>query len=136
LGDADLAPDILLNALKRPEESVAASWIIKALLESGRGRHLDMNAAFGVLAQSTDWATQLHLCQCVRYVPDAAIGHAATFRALINAKKTLVRVWALDAFVRLSYLRPELRDDAQELLAELAHDRSAAMRARVKNLVG
>lgn len=117
-GDADVA--------------VAATWVVKALVE--RGDAVDLGPVFDGLAGQADWAAQLHILQCVQYAPDAAVGQVDVIRALRGAKKALVQVWALDAFVRVADVAPELRDEASAAVATAISAKAASLRARARAL--
>ncbi|MCP5072990.1 MAG: hypothetical protein GY947_06810 [Rhodobacteraceae bacterium] len=119
---------------EEPRLAVAATWVVKALVESGQGGHLDMPEMFTVLETADHWEVQLHLLQIVQYAPEAAVDQVAAVRRLLGAKKTLIRVWALDAFVRVAGVRGELRDEARAMIAAGLNDKAASMRARCRNL--
>ncbi len=128
--------DALLRACwsENPRVAVAASWVVKALIESGRAGYLDMPAVFEVLETADHWETQLHLLQIVQHAPEAAVDRVAAVRRRLAAQKTFVRVWALDAFVRIAGVRGELREEARALVEAGMQDKAASMRARCRNL--
>ncbi|MCP5089139.1 MAG: hypothetical protein GY952_20350 [Rhodobacteraceae bacterium] len=121
---------------EEPRLAVAATWVVKALVEEGKGAHLDLAALFAVLESADHWEVQLHLLQVVQYAPEAAVDQVAAVRRLLGAKKTLIRVWALDAFVRIARVRGELRDEARAMVSAGLNDKAASMRARCRNLQG
>jgi GNAT superfamily N-acetyltransferase len=112
--------------------SEAATWILKAELEAGA--RLDRAMTDGLIAgldRLEAWQAKLHICQAVSHldVPETA---RETLRSwltpLLDAERPFLRAWALDALCHL----PGTRVDA--LLRHMAEDRSASVRARVRNL--
>ncbi len=127
-----LAAVIGLASDKDRMVSEAATWILKAELEAGA--RLDRALTDGLIDQLDKleaWQAKLHVCQAVSHldVPETA---RETLRAwltpLLDAERPFLRAWALDALCRL----PGTRVDA--LLGRMAEDRSASVRARVRNL--
>jgi ribosomal protein S18 acetylase RimI-like enzyme len=112
--------------------SEAATWILKDELEAGA--RLDRAMTDGLIAgldRLEAWQAKLHICQAVGHldVPETA---RETLRSwltpLLDAERPFLRAWALDALCHL----PGTRVDA--LLRHMAEDRSASVRARVRNL--
>lgn len=130
LARADL--DALIALCGDTEVAVAATWVAKALVEDGVA--VDLKQVFATLAQQSDWAAQLHVLQCVRHAPEAAVPQTDHIRALLGGQKALVRVWALDAFVRLADLIPDLRDEAAGLVEQALTSGTASLRARARDL--
>jgi len=125
--------DVLVTACSG-KDAVAATWMIKALLESGKVAPLDMAEVFAALQDDLPWESQLHLLQSVQHAPDAALPQVMFIRDRLNAKRTLLRVWALDAFVRLALVEPGFLPEAQRLVTEALVGKAASMQARARKL--
>lgn len=113
--------------------AVAATWMVKALLEKSRAGALDMGAVFAALQYDLPWNSQLHLLQSVQFAPDAALPQVMFVRARLQQKRTLLRVWALDAFVRLALVESSFLPEARALVAD-AQAGKGAMHARARAL--
>ncbi|MEM9642757.1 MAG: hypothetical protein AAGA19_14785 [Pseudomonadota bacterium] len=107
-------------------EAVAGTWILKALLETGRADGIRLEQAFDVLRSPPDWTVALHLLQSVRFARDAVA--QALIDPYLDHERTLLRVWALDALVRVAPDAARARVDAA------LHDTAASMRARARAL--
>ena len=124
---------VLEAAVSDEQLGVAASWVVKALLERGEAR-LDMGRVFEVLEGAEDWEVQLHLLQSVRFAPAMAVAQVNRVRALTTAKRAMVRVWAVDAFVRIAVESGAGLEDARGMVARGLDDGPASMRARCRAL--
>ncbi len=113
---------------------VAATWIVKAVLETGGAAPLDLPAFFARLDVETDWEALLHLLQSVQHAPEAASARRAAVRNLLDHKKALVAVWALDAFVRIGLETGDGLEDARQRVETSLTYGKAAMRARARHL--
>lgn len=125
--------DALALACHDPETSDAASWIVKALAERGESGDLDLAHCLSALHTAENWPTQLHLLQTIQHAPDAALEIASAVLNHLNAEKTLVRVWAMDALVHLATHQPNLRPSATQHLTR-AQFGPASLTARAKHL--
>ena len=113
---------------------VAATWIVKAVLEQGSDASLDLPDFFARLDVETDWEALLHTLQSVQHAPVAASANRAAVRTLLDHKKALVAVWAHDAFVRIALETGDgLAEARQRVEAALVHEK-ASMRARARHL--
>lgn len=115
-----------------PRLAVGATWLVKHLAEAGED--VDFHGVFQTLGAQDHWAAQLHILQIVQYRPELALAATVQVRALLDAKKVLVRVWALDAFVRIADLDADLRKEGKARVTEAMGATSASLRARAKNL--
>lgn len=129
--DADVLVDACVGV-----NAVAATWIVKSLLESDLAAGLDMHRVFSALGQSDGWEPALHLLQSVQFAPDAAASEVFAIRKLMAHPKTLVRVWALDAFVRVAIAEPEFLSEAKTLVMDALSGKAASLRARARALAG
>lgn len=130
-GDADALVDACVGV-----NAVAATWIVKSLLKNDKAAGLDMHRVFAALGQSDGWEPVLHLLQSVQFAPDAAVAEVFAIRKLLAHSKTLVRVWALDAFVRVAIVEPEFLSEARALVTDALNGKAASLRARARALVG
>lgn len=131
MSDAEITE---LAAFCGGEHAVAATWLVKHLLETGRPT--DFAQAFAHLSGELPWEAQLHLLQCVQFAPDVALIRHKEIRSLLNHPKTLLRVWAMDAFVRVWQVDPLLAKKAPALVHAALQDKSASLRARARHLAG
>ncbi len=119
----------LIAAVPGPDE-IAATWLIKALVEKCRlGQH-HLATLFDRLPRITEPDAALHLLQCAQYAPDAARLLRPHLTPFYGHKKILLRVWAFDAYCRGA----DASEDLSERVGQGLADRSAAMRARSKAL--
>ena len=116
--------------------SVAATWVVKALCEAGSGSQLDLPRIFAALPDAPDWQAALHLLQSVQFAPHAAASQESAILAHLEHDKTLVRVWALDAFCRLADSNLELASKARDKVNQALDDPKASVRARARHLAG
>ncbi|MEE9427301.1 MAG: hypothetical protein V3V25_04045 [Paracoccaceae bacterium] len=124
----------LLAELCHGTQAVAATWVVKALLEDDRAGALDLHRVFEALGAAPHWEARLHLLQSVQHAPEAAMAQGFAIRGLLAHPKILVRVWALDAFVRLALVDRGLLAEARELVSAALDDRAASLRARGRAL--
>lgn len=119
----------LMAAIPGPDE-VAATWVVKALVEDGRMGAGQVAEVFERFDRITEADAALHLLQCARLVPDAAPILRPHLTPYYGHAKMLLRVWAFDAYCRGA--GPE--EDLTERIRQGLESRSAAMRARSKAL--
>lgn len=124
LVNADVPDADLLALLPGPHE-IAATWVLKARLDAGLLGEAAQKAIFAHLRHLTEPDAILHLLQMVQHAPFASVDDVRPF---LTHKRTLVRVWALDALARLA------PDEAAPLIEAALDDPSAAMRARARAL--
>lgn len=117
--------DCALLAELPGEHEVGASWVLKARAEAGVLSDEVQRDLFAALPGLTAPDAILHLLQMVQHAPFAS---AEAIRPFLTNKRTLLRVWALDAMVRIA---PE---EAAHLVDAALSDESAAMRARARAL--
>lgn len=133
LPQAEADPQALLRACLDPSSEIAATWIAKALIETGR-EQFEPAELFILLPRLSAPEAQLHVLQCIQHAPNAALDQADTVRTLLQNRKTLVRVWALDAFVRIADQRAELQRQARALVSAALDAKAASERARARKL--
>lgn len=99
----------------------AATWIALALVREGAISTLPD----GLLRPGQHWEVSLHILQCAQHLPPMNPGVIAPF---LDHSKTLVRVWALDA-----YARTGAADRCTRIGAALS-DGAASEKARARKL--
>ncbi|MEJ6392859.1 hypothetical protein V8J82_06320 [Gymnodinialimonas sp. 2305UL16-5] len=124
--DAEAA---LMAEIPSPHE-VAATWVVKALVEAKRLGVGQLAVLFEQIPDLTEPDAALHLLQCAQYVSDAAPILRPHLSAFYGHPKILLRVWAFDAYCRGA---PETEDLSERIRQGLT-SRSAAMRARARSL--
>ena len=118
----------LAGEVSGPHET-AATWILKSLAETGR---LDPAVAASVIEELDaleSWEAILHVLQMVHYTSADVKVDLKTLRGLMAHEKTLVCVWALDAFAKVG--PPE---EAKPLVQNALDAKQASMRARARKL--
>ncbi|MEX3017741.1 hypothetical protein [Gymnodinialimonas hymeniacidonis] len=123
------AEDALLAAIPGPEE-VAATWLVKALVEKAQLGTGQVARAFERFSAVTEPDAALHLLQCAQFAPDAAPILRPHLTPYYGHSKILLRVWAFDAYCRGA--PPE--EDLTERIKQGVRMRHASMRARSKAL--
>ena len=128
---AEATPDLqrqLVREIPGPRET-AATWVLKALAEQGRLEEKVAASVFEELAGLSDWQAMLHVLQMVQHHPRAFAVDVDTLRDLLAHPKTLVRAWALDAFVRVGPA-----GESRRLVNEALDAKQASIRARARQL--
>lgn len=131
---AKVAPYISSNV---QNDQTAATWLVKAGLESGRDVDTAvLGAMIDATAMFDHWEPKLHALQCVQYFGDGLMQHAR-LREFVAAqqtdKKLLVRVWALDAAVRIALFEGD-EGAARKHIDAIDSSYPASMRARARQL--
>lgn len=124
LARGDVPSGDFLAYLSGPHE-VAASWVLKARAEKGGLDEAIARSVFEALPQLSEPDAILHALQMVQFAP---VADPALIRPFLTAKRTLHRVWALDALSRVAPV------EAAPIIEAALDDPSAAMRARARAL--
>lgn len=123
----------LLAALPGPDER-GASWMLKALAESGRLPPAHMPAFLAKLPLLEDADAILHVLQSAQHAPaDIARALRPALVPFYGHGRQLLRVWAFDAYCRGADMPAEAADIAERIGLGLG-DRSKAMQARARAL--
>lgn len=126
---SETAQNALLAACSGPD-AVAATWIVKALVERGRLGSGQIARAFEAFAEVTAPDAALHLLQCAQYAPDAAPILRPHLTPYYGHSRILIRAWAFDAYCRSAPVDEELGDRIRQGLTS----RHGAIRARARVL--
>lgn len=121
-------PDSAFLAELPGAHEIAASWVLKARAEAGLLSEDAEGSLYDCLQDLTEPDAILHLLQMVQHAPPAGHTSVETIRPFLTNKRTLLRVWALDAMTRVAPA------EASHLVEAALHDESAAMRARARAL--
>ena len=117
----------------------ASTWLIKAALENAEKVPPEVTSK--LLTDKTSfshWEARLHFLQSIQFlgVPESELKDLRLFIAQCeDDKKTLVQVWALDAFVRLAVTDLSLTDETERKIQSALNHKAASMRARARNLL-
>ena len=118
--------------------SGGATWLIKAFLEAeGKMTKPQSRMLISKLDGVKNWASQLHLCQVVRYLSPSREGAKEIVRwlsPLLSHDRPFLRAWSLDALYHMSAHHPIFASKAEEALKSATRDQAASVRARAKNL--
>jgi len=124
-----------------PEASyqVASTWSVKCALEADMTLPTDVCTSLVESAGSlVGWEPKLHLLQCVRYLDlkEPQMDKLLVFaHACATNQKVLVRVWSLDAIVRLGLRVHGPTEPLGQRILSALEDKAASMRARARNLL-
>jgi len=128
----------LVIAPDEPKLQIKATALLKRLAESGtKFTTQQLAAIFDSLAEVTHWEAKLHLCQMLQHVriPTGSETKVVWFleRCLLEENKFL-RAWAYNGFYELAKQHHEYYDYANEQLARAQKEKSAAVKARLRNI--
>ena len=140
-GDPGFAATLIARiGLQSDNSSDAATWLLKAALESGLV--LDGGQTDALLARLDavrSPTSTLHLCQVVRLLEvdaNSAPGLCAWLEGNLLHDRPFIRAWALDAVVSLARRHPRCTHIADTALATAESDPAASVRARARKLAG
>ncbi len=111
------------------ENEIGATWVFKALAEANFLPDRACTHTFAALPRLSEPDAILHVLQMVQYAPEVARDQVEAFRRLLGHRRTLVRVWAMDAAVRTA-----VPEEAERLIRAGLADPSKAMLARARRL--
>ena len=118
--------------------SHGATWLLKAYLEAGGDvtqSHCRM--LISKLDTVRNWASQLHLCQVIRYLRPNAQEAENIVRRLsprLSRDRPFLGAWSLDALCHIAADHTAYADRAENALSSATRDPAASVRARAKNL--
>ncbi len=129
---------VLLNAPAEPKLQIKATALLKRLAESGtKFTTQQLVAIFDSLAEVRHWEAKLHLCQLLPHV-EIPKGSGTKivwfFERCLSAENKFLRAWAYNGFYELAKHHPEYYDYAIEQLGRAQKEKSAAVKARLRNI--
>lgn len=119
-------------------EQVAASWILRRVLE--RGARLPpgtLDRLIAGMGRIAGWESQLHLAQSFQWLEPneaQALNAARTLIDWFGSDKPFLRAWSCDALWRLGLRHGSLTAEARRVAALAEADPAASVRARARNL--
>lgn len=140
LHDAE-ALEELVSLVAHPATNVqtGATWLLKKCLQQGlvlapelQQRLLDQ------LQNIACWQSRLHLCQALPHLhlqPGQKRTVETFYQECLTEKNKFVRAWAYNGLYALAKIFPENLPATIELLNEAYRNESAAVRARIRNLI-
>lgn len=125
------APDLMdwAGHVGRPPE--AATWVIKAMVETGRSQGFDAPRLISIGKATDQWPVALHLLQLAQHWP--AMADRAFAQTHLYHVKPMVRTWALDTYVRACVAEGAF-DLAQTELARVLEQGKPSEKARARAL--
>lgn len=125
--------------LERPESRAGASWLLKRYLE--RGNTLDSAATAKVyanLASFSDWATRLHILQCLQWLPISERDRLSVegfLRTGLEDQNKFVHAWSYHGFYELARQFPAYKEEARLLFETGLKNEAASVKARIRNIM-
>ncbi len=131
--------ETLVTAASANQAQIAATWLLgKRIQEAGAASPATSSKIAEMFPRLQSWQARLHILQIVRFLDLAAIP-VSEFREAILPHATdsgkMVRAWALDALYHLAIAgHPDAEADMARI-RRASGDSSAAVRARIRNLL-
>lgn len=131
--------DLVAKCLSGNEAAqVAASWILRRLLERGAVPPPGtLDRLIAGMGRIEGWETRLHLAQSFQWLAPNEAQALTAARVLADwygSEKSFVRAWACDAIWRLGLRHGGLEAEARRIAALAEADPAASVRARARNL--
>ena len=118
--------------------SQGATWLLKTFLEAGGDvTQSQSRMLISKLDTVANWASQLHLCQLIRYLrPNVqeAKDIVRWLSPLLSHDRPFLRAWSLDALCHIAVDHTAYANRAEKALSSATRDPAASVRARAKNL--
>ena len=129
---------VLLIAPDEPKTQVKATALLKRLAENkSRFSRPQLAAIFDSLVEVTHWEAKLHLCQMLQHVkiPNGSETKVVWFlERCLSEENKFLRAWAYNGFYELAKQHHEYYDYAVEQLTRAQKEKSAAVKARLRNI--
>lgn len=115
-----------------------ATWLLKNWTENGvEMAPGQIKALLATLPDLINWEARLHLCQMLPHIriPKSSIGTVVWFLETCQFDENkYLRAWAYNGFYELSRQYPAYNDYVRRILDEGEAEKSAAVRARIRNI--
>ena len=137
--DSDQFTGTLITAASANQTQTAATWLLgRRVREAGTASSATSREIAEMFPLLENWLARLHVLQIVRFL-DLSEVRVSEFREAVLPHATgsgkMVRAWALDALYRLAlHGHPDAEADMARI-HQASGDSSAAVRARVRNLL-
>jgi len=117
----------------------ASTWILKNLIENGRGISARQLSHWATLAQEYDhWESAIHFCQSIKHLQIQKREFSkvvAQLERFLEHPRPLVGVWALDGLVHLSDSYSDLVPKVARALDKMSELSKPSVKARIRNLI-
>lgn len=131
--------DRLVELLHDESLQKGASWLLKALLESGHAlTPIQEKVILSMLAEFENWETKLHILQCLPYMRvDQQSAQALYYflRSNLDDDNKFVRAWSYNGFYELSRQYPEYAEETRQYFDLAMRDEAASVKARIRNIL-
>ncbi len=128
---------VLIGDEKRKVQ-IRATWLLKRLAESKtQFNPKQLAAILDSLSEFTHWEAKLHVCQMLPHViiPKASERKVVWFLEMsLSETNKFLRAWAYNGFYELAKQHPEYFAYAMEQLDRGEAEKSAAVKARIRNI--
>jgi len=129
---------VLLIAPAEPKLQIKATALLKRLAENDtRFTTQQLAAIFDSLAEATHCEAKLHLCQMLQHIdiPEGSETKVVWFlERCLSEENKFLRAWAYNGFYELAKRHREYYDYAIEQLGRAQKEKSAAVKARLRNI--
>jgi len=129
---------VLINQSNDLALQKAASWLLKYQLESGTSiSTANVKKVYGALPSLTGWESQLHILQCIPYMPIAAAEKKAVelfLRQCLSHDNKFVRAWAYNGFFELACQYDAYREETEHFFSLALKDEAASVKARIRQI--
>jgi len=129
---------VLLIPEKESKVQIAATWLLKRLAEKkSQFTTQQIATIFDSLTDLAHWEARLHICQMLQHVriPKGSEKKVAWFlERTLSEENRFLRAWAYNGFYELAKQHPQYCDYAMEQLDRGEAEKSAAVRARIRNI--
>lgn len=135
----DFIPHLLKLLSTHPNVQKASTWLIKYHLEQKYALTTTQTTELiDICPILKDWEAQLHVLQMLPYLQlnDSLIEILEVFiEKLLDSPKKFVKAWTYNALYELTHYQPERKVDMLILFQAALETESAAVKARIRNLI-
>ncbi len=135
-------PDFASTVIKLLKESVyqkAATWLLKAWLESGNKLEKNqIKVVYGFLNKLDHWEAKLHVLQSMPFMPIDKSDRKkveAFLRVTLTDYNKFVRAWSYNGFYELASQHSEYLSETKQFFEMAMRDEAASVKARIRNLM-
>ena len=129
----------LVSLITKESIQPGATWLLKALLESGTELTTDqIHYVYSSLSSLDHWESKLHVLQSIPYMPinAAQADDLHKFlRATIADPNKFVRAWAYNGLFHLASQHPEYIEEAKQFFDLAMIEEAASVKARVRKVM-
>lgn len=129
---------VILLSDDQPKVQVRATRELKRLAETKTRFNSDqLRVIFDSLMELKHWESRLHICQMLSHlrIPRGSAARVVWFlEQCLSEENKFLRAWAYNGFYELARQHREYRKYSSEQLELGKRERSAAVRARIRNI--